>query len=267
MIVVDVGASVGEFTTYAAKFAQRVIAIEPLPDIAALIPRGPNVTIVAGGIRDVDENTTQEILRRRYSELTSFLPEHKVSSDGVWDYLRNLTDVVATVQVQVESLHSLMTRLGLQAIDFLKIDTQGLDLEVIASARELLPNIRSVILEAPYTTELSLYGQETPLVQVIQQMSAFGFYVARVVPNGGGEANAIFVNEQVSFSDYLDIETSLRLLESRTLKLDSLSQQLQGRQRLLAPLGTVARRIPVIRAIGRFFLMKRRNPLLFDLES
>ena len=65
----------------------------------------------------------------------------------------------------------------------------------------------------------------TPLVKVVEQMSEFGFYVARVLPNGGGEANSVSVSSAVFLQKHLDIETSRRFLELTTSRLDSTRQR------------------------------------------
>lgn len=220
MQVVDVGASRGEFSSFMADISGvEVLAIEPLPDIAASIPKRKNISVAVLAIRDVDEPKTDTILRRKNSELSSFLENERLVDTQLWEHHLSGAPIDDRLQTPVESLEFLMQRLEMGKIDLLKIDAQGIDLEVLRSARSRLCDIRVVALEAPYIDGASLYADEDSMVEVVLCLDKMGFWPVRLAPNGGGEGNIIAVNKRESVSSYLELEEFLRLRECPTLKI------------------------------------------------
>jgi hypothetical protein len=104
-------------------------------------------------------------------------------------------------------------------IDFLKIDTQGTDLEVLESAGRKISAIKALGMELPYSAESALYESETHLKIALERVQSLGFSPMRIIPNGGGECNLFLRNENLGFSDYFQIEEEMRLESAPTLKI------------------------------------------------
>ncbi len=125
--VVDVGANVGQSAQFFHRLfpAAHIISIEPVSAVFAQLLEAtrtlPRVRCINAAIgeteRDVQINTFET------TQLSSI--GCAVDSKGV-------------EMVRMETLSSIMRRVGLKQIDLLKIDVEGYELQVIEGARELL---------------------------------------------------------------------------------------------------------------------------------
>lgn len=222
--VVDVGASVGKFASYiaASKLNVNVVAIEPIPDIAAEIPKAANLTIVNKALcaaEKIPKNGKRKFNRMVWSELSTFNDVNADLDKDLWVHHLPGLEVSTEIEVECCTLETLLMDLRIAAIDFLKIDTQGSDLEVFLSAGDFLPKISSAVLEFPYTKDSSLYEEEPDIIQAIQRLSDVNFFPVRIVPNGAGECNLFVRNGSFSVESYFQLEKMLELEIAPTLKI------------------------------------------------
>lgn len=129
------------------------------------------------------------------------------------------TEATRVIEVPAISLEQLMNTHQIPQIDFLKIDTQGTDLGVLESAGSKISAIKALVLELPYSAESALYESETHLKTALELVQSLGFSPMRIIPNGGGECNLFLRNENLSFSEYFQIEEEMRLEKAPTLKI------------------------------------------------
>jgi FkbM family methyltransferase len=145
MTVVDAGGCYGEFALYAARCvgpAGRVLMLEPDPAniemaraVFALNGNPPNLEIVPAG------------LWREPGKLRFNAGHDAQSALSVGDETRADR---STIEIDVHSLPSLAERYGLKRLDFVKMDVEGAELEVIAGARSLPPSLRPRYAIASY---------------------------------------------------------------------------------------------------------------------
>ena len=134
-VVIDVGAHVGFFTVKAAREAGKnglVVAMEPEPNNAALLAE--NVRLA--GLNNVV--VLKEAAGARQEKSKLYLiggtgRAHSLIHQGQ-DY----------IEVQVSTLDDIIGRLGLKRVDYVKIDVEGAELEVLRGAENLLamPNVK-----------------------------------------------------------------------------------------------------------------------------
>lgn len=221
MNIIDIGASIGKFSDYVARDPEnRVIAVEPLPDIASQIPHRENLTVFVSAIRDVDAPQKEIFTRSNYSEPSSFLAPNPNIDKDLWQHHLQAAIPIQQVEVEVLSLKQLLIKSRMEYVHFLKIDAQGLDLEVLHSSRDSIEAIQSAVLEFPYDDESALYKNEPSLIEGLSRANEMGFLPARIVPNGGGECNVFLYNKKHGLSNYLNIENQLKLFDAPTLKLN-----------------------------------------------
>ena len=212
----------------------RVLAIEPLPDIADQIPRRPNLKVLQAGIRDVSEPSSEVLIRSAQSELSSFVELNPNVDTDLWSYHLPLAQAEDRVAVKTMSLETVFREYRIQRVDFLKIDAQGIDLEVLRSCRSYLPDVAAICLEVPFSFESSLYADEPDAATVIAEVQRLGFAPVRLVPNGAGEANLFAANLRLPIDNYFQLEDRLDFRKAPTLKIGPHRAPLSARLRTRA---------------------------------
>ena len=142
-VFVDIGAHIGRYTLMAARYASKVIAIEPDPSNFLLLRENIALNSFSNII------TLQLALSRdqgRYrlyvaggsdTARSSLEPEWRLDTAGRRK----------GVEVTGESLDNLIDSLGLQIIDWLKIDVEGHEVSVLEGGRYALAKTKRLILE------------------------------------------------------------------------------------------------------------------------
>jgi len=152
-VVVDVGANVGVFTLKARKQTGRhgkVIAIEPEKRNYMRLCRNiwvnrfSNVFPVNVAVTDFDG--TADLYVKDASVEHTLLPTTSLSYD---------THTVMTRKVQARTLPSVLRELGVNRVDFLKVDAEGAELEVLRGSEKLLSSkkIRKVSVATYHSRE------------------------------------------------------------------------------------------------------------------
>jgi FkbM family methyltransferase len=127
-IVVDVGAYVGTFTVKAAQLVGDrglIIAIEPDPRNAAFLAHNVgtyklhNVKIIRKAV--LDKTAKAQLYLSRASACHSLSYHHKNH-----------------IEVEADTLDDIVSQLGVDHVDFLKIDAEGTELEVLRGAEWIL---------------------------------------------------------------------------------------------------------------------------------
>jgi FkbM family methyltransferase len=139
-IVVDIGGNIGAFATYAAAVcrASRVLVFEPFPENFSMLTRnvGENklqtVTCVneaVGGARG----------RMRFLVHATNAGMHHLVTRG---------ESGTVIEVQCCTLADVFERFGLDVIDYLKMDCEGAEYDILnASAAPLLKRVRRISME------------------------------------------------------------------------------------------------------------------------
>jgi len=101
--------------------------------------------------------------------------------------------VVGTAIVPTMRLDTFMNEAGIKSVDYLKIDAQGLDLEVVKSAGDRLRDVAKVQLEATTASYRQYEGAPDKSV-IIEYMESKGFRLSgEEIQSHGQEANLTFL--------------------------------------------------------------------------
>jgi FkbM family methyltransferase len=182
--VLDVGANLGQYHDFLRSevgYAGNVVSFEPIPDHAATLRararRESNWFIeeLALGAA-IGESKFHVMVDTQFS---SFLePDHSCTGR-----FREQNCVQRSIHVQVEVLDDVLPaieqKLGAKHI-YLKLDTQGFDLEVIKGADQTLAHIRALQTEASVTR---LYRGNPDYATTIQSLRQRGFDLSGIFPN------------------------------------------------------------------------------------
>jgi FkbM family methyltransferase len=160
-IVVDIGANIGEFTIAISPLAERVIAIEPDPNVQEALAE--NLQHVSNA------SMFQTALSDKDGEAEFFLSTKDADSS-----LMRPETFSEKVKVRVSSLDTFIRETGIKRIDFLKIEAEGWEPEILSGASRALAITRKVAVDAGPERE----GAPTTEA-VAKSLTDAGFQVSR----------------------------------------------------------------------------------------
>ena len=141
-IVVDVGAGMGDFTIHAARLCPRgrVYAFEPLPESFARLEEHLRINAVAN-VRAFPEAIAGAGGTLSLYTVTGLSGQHRTAGDGAGRS-------GAPIEVPATTLSAAFERLGIARCDFLKIDCEGAEFEILLGLPDAaLAKIARIALE------------------------------------------------------------------------------------------------------------------------
>ena len=182
--VLDVGANLGQYHDFLrseVRYEGTIVSFEPIPaNVAALRQRArqdPRWVIEGCALGRTSGTAPFNVMAN--DEFSSFLtPDHTAT-----DRFTRLNRVQHIVEVEVRTLHDVVPALerDLHASGlYLKLDTQGYDLEVVAGAGEAIARFRGVQTEASVTP---IYEGAPDFHTTIHTLQSLGFDLSGIFPN------------------------------------------------------------------------------------
>jgi FkbM family methyltransferase len=181
-IVFDIGANKGDWSTYALTLAPNIslYIFEPIPSVFKILEnniRSPHAKFF--NIAVAEHNTTKTFFyydqNIRCSEFSSL---HRRSADI--EKALNISPLPITVTTK--NLDSICQEEGISHIDFLKIDTEGAEWEIIRGAKGLLQKKAVAVLQFEYGGNYQ--DAKTTLEQVYTFLTQHDYSVFRIIPDG-----------------------------------------------------------------------------------
>ena len=191
---IDVGAHEGEttFPFAAADPSLLVYAFEPnLRAASRIMGRLRNYVVLPIAVAERDGSA--ELHLNAYEQSSSLLPADQAGMKS-WITEQEFK-VTGTVTVPTMRLDTFLNEAGVESVDYLKIDAQGLDLEVVKSAGDRIRDVAKVQLEATTVSYRQYEGAPGKSV-VVEYMKSMGFRLAgEESQSHGQEANLTFLRE------------------------------------------------------------------------
>lgn len=178
--VVDVGANAGQFSLAIAREhpAASVIAVEPLPDVAAALRANVNgharirvVECAVGSVRGA-----AAINRHAYTLSSSMLATTDAFATEFPGAARR--GETRAVDVEVVPLDQMLAPGDLIGPTLLKLDVQGFEIEALKGAEKLLPHCDWVLAEAAVER---VYDGEPLFTELFDHLRGAGFVFDRPV--------------------------------------------------------------------------------------
>ena len=180
--ILDVGANAGQYRDFVRQrvgFQGEIHSFEPLPSLAnSLLERAkgdPAWHIHPHALGNQD--TTLEINVMSRDTFSSFLEPNTAESMGFSDSNK----VIAREMVSLKRLDDVLK--DWHEIDFrsvyLKVDTQGFDLEVLRGAANLLRSLRGFQIEL---SVLPIYKGAPGYLDMLRQLNDWGFHISGLFP-------------------------------------------------------------------------------------
>jgi FkbM family methyltransferase len=192
---IDVGAHRGEVTLGYARHnpGLRIYALEPnLRAAARLMGRAPNYLVIPIAVSENDGSAEFHLNAFDAASSLLTLNEEAVRSwVGVANHIVESTSIVPTMR-----LDTFMELVEIEKVNFLKIDTQGMDLAVLRSAGDRLQDIEKITLEVG-VAPLPLYLGAPSKNEVIDFLDEAGFtLVGAEKQTYGQEENLTFIRKR-----------------------------------------------------------------------
>lgn len=168
--VLDIGGHIGSFTVQAAKAASKVFVFEPTRESFNIL----NENILANNLSNVSaervciagENGTRLLYRDIMNN----------AMNGLYKKTRYSEPVLAL------SLSSLFSQRSIDRCDFLKIDCEGAEYEILFSTpKEVLDRVSRIVLEYHRPPYYGLTGEKNLPEKLVQYLREMGFE-AKIVP-------------------------------------------------------------------------------------
>ena len=143
-VVVDVGAHIGHYTLMAARYASKVVAVEPEPsNFSALLSNiklnsYSNVTALCIALSDRKQKLPLHV---------AALGDMGSSSVEPGSLEQEATQKRGIIEIECDTLDNVVARLNLESIDWLKVDVEGHEIPVLNGAQDALAKAKNVILE------------------------------------------------------------------------------------------------------------------------
>ncbi|MGF1677757.1 MAG: FkbM family methyltransferase [Candidatus Methylacidiphilales bacterium] len=145
--VVDAGASRGSFTEAMKKVygSREVVAIEAIPDLAEALKKryrdDHGVRIMSAALSDGEGTATFQLNRHDYS--SSLLSIDERNSKWFGKDLR----IEKTIEVPTITLEGVMSEMGWDQVDLLKMDLQGAEGMVLRGSEHVLDRVQVIFTE------------------------------------------------------------------------------------------------------------------------
>jgi FkbM family methyltransferase len=134
-VAVDVGANLGVYTYFAAKYSARVYSLEPVPDVVSRLRASvpSNVTVLPVAASDKAGKSTLYVPR---------LGRVAVDTRATLETTANPGFDADPIEIETQRIDDL----GLENVAFMKIDVEGHEQAVLRGARDLIASSRPTVL-------------------------------------------------------------------------------------------------------------------------
>jgi len=219
----DVGAHLGEKTLPAAQANPdlRVYAFEPNLQVAVQrMGLLPNFVMLPMAVSERDGSTEFHV--NAFDAASSLLPMN-VEGRANWIGGEELAEVRREV-VPTIRLETFLDSFGIQEVEFLKVDAQGADLEVVRSAGKRLKDIQRIALEVQIVPT-ALYRGAASKEAVIRFMERSGFVLVHAEKQSHGQeenltferAESVKTEASTANNEAAALEEAARLAFTRPL--------------------------------------------------
>jgi FkbM family methyltransferase len=132
-VVIDVGANIGMFTSYCfEKLAKRIIAIEPGETFECLLKNT---------FPYLENITYKNVAAWNYETQLEFID--RLDESGQSQVVRSNNSLgYRTVKLEAQSIDRIINRTDIEKIDFIKIDTEGSELEALLGAEYIIKTFK-----------------------------------------------------------------------------------------------------------------------------
>lgn len=174
LCILDAGAYIGEMALgYRQSFPEaRIIALEPFPETFEILKKKThNHNIECYPFALAEKTGAAQLQLFKHAPANSMLQPHS-NRESVWG--EGVLEANGILPIQTVSLIDAFHDFGIQHLDLLKLDVQGMEFKILNGAKKLLQNgaVDYVYLELIL---MPTYEQQEPFSQYLTLMEETGF--------------------------------------------------------------------------------------------
>ena len=195
----DIGANDGSTSIPWAEQGATVFAFEPIPQLAERIRAAtahlPNYRVIEKAVSNAPGMRKFHVMAWEdwgCSSLLERTPYAFVTHRATWP---NRADFPVTDVIEVEAirLEDFVRDERIERVDFVHVDTQGEDVNVLKSFGPSIAIVQSGLIEIATCAERKLYEGQSDFFEAAEVLKEMGFYIAAAQPNGNDhELNVYF---------------------------------------------------------------------------
>lgn len=180
-IVFDVGANQGEWS-------RKILDVQPSVSLYAFEPVDSTFNTLKENMADTEANIYNIALSKRSGKKTFYHYNQSNQSARMSTFYRrnsveeNLNIQPVAVQINTKSLSSFCKSHSIDKIDFLKIDTEGAELDVLKGATSLLQSNKIETIQFEYGGTYTDAG--ITLKEICTLLTQYGYIIFRILPDG-----------------------------------------------------------------------------------
>jgi len=214
-LIIDVGANIGDFSVEIAERNKNllVLSVEPNEKIFSVLQQRiekekiKNIVPIKIALGNINENRTFNICSSGDCGVSSLLDFNNNNLEKN-DYWKTRTDLSFTekVNVKVDRLDNILKDFPLEIpIKFIKIDTQGYDLQVLEGLGNLISRVEMGCIEVFTTKNNALYeNSNCDILSALKYLEGKRLVVQKIKPNdpANNESNIFFSKESLDLHNH-----------------------------------------------------------------
>ena len=202
LVALDVGAQGGFFNTglFHSRYNKYFfpILVEPIKNEAEKIKR-KNYTVISKGLWSKKTSKILYFLEKRPGSSSMFEPiKENLSLYGFKKKNYHLFDVTKKIKVDCDTLKASLKNLNIKSLDYLKIDTQGAEYEILRGIGKFLPLLVRLEVQT-----VSMYKNSPYWNKIINYMYQLGFIVCEWQKIGSHATRSPIEMDMIFIPNYL----------------------------------------------------------------
>ena len=184
--LIDVGANVGDFSFNFRQIFNNLICFEPNRNLISILNQkfknNNNVKILNLGVGDKKESRNFYITNDKGKTLSSIKKQNNIIHKILKD-----TRIVDQYNINIITLHDFIIENNLQEKSlFLKIDTQGNDLEVLYGLKKFIKNVKFIKIEMPVINIYDINYNFSKINEFMDQNNFIPLYTEHITRDKSG---------------------------------------------------------------------------------